>query len=104
MTLGEAVTGLGYVVGGLVFLLAARRRGLATEGIGWVAVFGLCSGVLGAKLTQWALDWRLWAGHPAMIFDPRYGGRTIIGGILAGWLAVELAKRRLGIRRSTGDM
>lgn len=32
------------------------------------------------------------------------GGKTIVGGLLGGWIAVELAKRRLGIRRRTGDV
>lgn len=31
------------------------------------------------------------------------GGRTVLGGLLGGWLGVEWAKRRLGIRRPTGD-
>jgi phosphatidylglycerol:prolipoprotein diacylglycerol transferase len=31
------------------------------------------------------------------------GGRTVLGGILGGWLTVELAKWRHGIRGPTGD-
>jgi phosphatidylglycerol:prolipoprotein diacylglycerol transferase len=31
------------------------------------------------------------------------GGRTVLGGLLGGWLAVELGKRRLGVRMPTGD-
>src|SRR5262249_25918903 len=31
------------------------------------------------------------------------GGRTVLGGLLGGWLAVELGKRRLGVRVPTGD-
>lgn len=31
------------------------------------------------------------------------GGRTVLGGLLGGWLGVELAKRRLGVRQPTGD-
>jgi phosphatidylglycerol---prolipoprotein diacylglyceryl transferase len=32
------------------------------------------------------------------------GGKTIVGGLLGGWLAVELAKLVLGIRSRTGDL
>jgi phosphatidylglycerol:prolipoprotein diacylglycerol transferase len=32
-----------------------------------------------------------------------FGGKTLVGGILFAWLAVEAAKRALGIRVSTGD-
>lgn len=100
MTTGEAFTYAGYVVGALVFLLAARRKRLATEGIGWVALAGLVGGIVGAKLTQWLV-----AGGPAgAMLDPRVGGRTLLGGLIGGWLVVEAAKRLLGIRRSTGDL
>jgi prolipoprotein diacylglyceryltransferase len=32
------------------------------------------------------------------------GGKTIVGGLLGGWLAVEIAKPLLGIRTRTGDL
>ena len=98
-TVGEALTALGYAFGALVFFLAARRRRLVTEGMGWVALAGLCGGLLGAKVTQWLVA----EGH-LFTLDPRAGGRALIGGVLGGWLAVEVAKWRLGIRRSTGDL
>lgn len=103
--LGELFTALGYAVGAVVFFLAARRRGIATEGIGYIALAGLCGGVFGARLTEWVLGHGpLIVEHPDAFLNPAVGGRTIIGGVLAGWMAVEIAKRRLGIRRSTGDL
>ncbi len=103
--LGMFFTGLGYAVAGLVFYLAARRRGLATEGVRYVALAGLVGGVLGAKLTQWVLVyWQTLAAHPTAILNPATGGRTIIGGIIVGWATVEIAKRRVGLRRRTGDL
>ncbi len=32
------------------------------------------------------------------------GGKTIVGGLLGGVIAVEIAKRIWGVRRSTGDL
>ena len=32
------------------------------------------------------------------------GGKTIVGGLLGGWLAVEIVKRFIGIRSRTGDL
>jgi prolipoprotein diacylglyceryltransferase len=32
------------------------------------------------------------------------GGKTIVGGLLGGWLAVEVVKRLTGLRRRTGDL
>jgi phosphatidylglycerol:prolipoprotein diacylglycerol transferase len=101
LTAGLLFTAAGYVVGGLVFYLVVRRQKRATEAMAWVALAGLAGGVLGAKLTEWLLG--SGAGQTAGLFDPRLGGRALIGGLVVGWLAVEAAKWRLGIRRSTGD-
>jgi phosphatidylglycerol:prolipoprotein diacylglycerol transferase len=103
--LGLFFTALGYAVGILIFYLEARRRGLATTGMRHIVVAALAGGIIGAKLTQWAIaSWLVFTQHPEAILDPANGGRTIIGGIIGGWIAVEIAKGRLGIRRSTGDL
>jgi phosphatidylglycerol:prolipoprotein diacylglycerol transferase len=105
MTPGILLTALGYLIGALVLVWAARRKGLATEGMAVVALAALVGGVLGARLAEWLLAHRETVlTSPTALLDPRLGGRTLIGGVLGGWLAVEAAKRRLGIRRSTGDM
>jgi phosphatidylglycerol:prolipoprotein diacylglycerol transferase len=104
-TLGAFFTTTSYFVGAAVFVLAARQRRLATEGIGWLALAGFCGGVVGAKLTEWVLAHpTLLATQPLAFLNPSLGGRTLIGGVLVGWLCVETVKRHLGIRRSTGDM
>jgi phosphatidylglycerol---prolipoprotein diacylglyceryl transferase len=99
MTLGTLFTALGFLVGGLVFWLAARERRLATNGMTRVVLIGVTAGVVGAKLSQVAI-----AGSWEALLDPRTGGRALLGGVIFGWLGVELAKRQMGIRRSTGDM
>ena len=104
MTLGECITDLGYVVGALVLWWAASQRKLATNGIGWVAFSGFVAGIVGAKLTQLIAE-----GWPTRVplsvaFDPKAGGRALLGGLICGWIGVEVAKRVLGIKRSTGDL
>ena len=101
MTLGELFTLLGFLTGALVLWLWSRARNLATEGMKWVAIWGIVGGVAGAKLTQWLV------GEGGIVsvamLNPHSGGKSLIGGLVGGWLAVEIAKRALGIRRSTGD-
>jgi phosphatidylglycerol:prolipoprotein diacylglycerol transferase len=41
--------------------------------------------------------------HWAQLILPG-GGKTIVGGLLGGWLSVELVKRIIGIRSRTGDL
>lgn len=102
MTLGEFLTLCGFLTGGAVLWLESRRRGLNTEGMRLVALAGLLGGVVGAKVIEWVVDGQFWS-LPLAFLDPRLGGKAILGGLATGWLAVWIAKRRLGIRRSTGD-
>lgn len=104
MTLGEFFTLLGFLTGAVVLLWAARQKKLATEGMALVAAAGFVGGMIGAKVTQFAFE-GLAAGLPWWsIFDPRMGGRALLGGLVAGWLSVIAAKKYLGITRPTGDL
>ncbi len=58
-------------------------------------------GAAGAYLFELPADVFGWAWRPTGA-EP-IGGRTVLGGILGGWLAVEVVKRWLGIRIPTGD-
>jgi phosphatidylglycerol:prolipoprotein diacylglycerol transferase len=100
---GELLTALGYLVGGAVFFMEAWRRGWETERLLWVAVWGLAGGVLGARLVEWAQHGDLLRRNPLLLLDPAVGGRTVLGGIAAGYLVVVAARRHLGIRHRTGD-
>jgi len=42
--------------------------------------------------------------HWQQIFNITGGGKTIVGGLLGGWIGVELMKKLSGIRSRTGDL
>ncbi|MBV8370688.1 MAG: prolipoprotein diacylglyceryl transferase [Candidatus Eremiobacteraeota bacterium] len=87
------LSALAYVVaygaGLALFVWAARRRGFAEGDVRKLAVAALIGGLVGASVLQLAIG-----GEP---------GKTILGGIAGGWIAINFAKRELGIRRPTGD-
>lgn len=92
--------------GGFQLYLHLRRRSthrLETESNLWVITGAILGAALGSKLLAWveSLD-----AYRPLLADPRawLGGKTIVGGLLGGWIGVELAKWRLGVRRSTGDL
>src|SRR5215469_9709215 len=100
MTIGEIFTGLGYAVGFAVFVLVARRRKLLTEGMLFIALWALFGGLVGAKLGEFLAEGWPISISPLTIFDATAGGRALLGGLLGGWVAAELSKRKMGIRRS----
>ncbi len=57
--------------------------------------------VLGAYLGDLPSGWLGWDGLG--MEGHRLGGRTVLGGLIGGWLGVEAVKRLLAIRMPTGD-
>jgi prolipoprotein diacylglyceryltransferase len=105
---------LGYAGGFQLFLFPRRRRQRDTrsplasnetvhfEQMAWILVGCVFGALAGSKLLAWAQSpnqyWNARGNVAAWL-----GGKTIVGGLLGGWIGVEIAKKRLGIRRSTGD-
>ena len=100
VVIGSLFNALGYAVGGALYWYEAKRRKLATEGISRIVLIGAIAGVLLARLVERIAE----GGQFASLLDPTNGGRTILGGVIGGWIAVEITKRRMGIRTSTGPL
>jgi prolipoprotein diacylglyceryltransferase len=96
---------LAYFVGFRVYLWQRRRGGDVIDGHHrWsVIAAAIAGGAIGSKLL-YLLE------NPALtlqrLTDLPYvmGGKTVVGGLLGGLVAVELTKRVLGVRRRTGDL
>jgi phosphatidylglycerol:prolipoprotein diacylglycerol transferase len=96
---------LAYAVGFQAYRLLRRRVGDTVEdGQRWVLVAAAAVGaLLGSKLLWLAVDP---AATAKRWTDPAFlvGGKTIVGGLLGGLLAVEAAKKWLRVPRRTGDV
>ncbi len=90
--LSPALYLLGYGTGVAAFAWLARRRGLSTTGIWSVAVVGLVGGLLGANIAQF-----VGSGGKEL-------GKSVLGGIVGGYLSVHLYKAVIGLRRPLGDL
>jgi phosphatidylglycerol:prolipoprotein diacylglycerol transferase len=67
----------------------------------WAIVTGAVFGAaLGSKVLYVLQYWTALQTQPAVVW---FSGKTIVGGLLGGLLGVEIAKRLVGWRRSTGD-
>ncbi len=95
---------LAYFIGFRLYL-AQRRRGDSIGDSNRLAVIAAAAvgAALGSKLLSWFEDPAFTLAHWNSV-AALMGGKTIVGGILGGTMAVEWIKRRLGIRTRTGDL
>lgn len=77
----------------------ARWTVLAAAAVG--ALIG--SRVLGLA-EQWPMVLDAWRSGRMLALLVAPGGKTIVGGLLGGWIGVEIVKKLSGIRRRTGDL
>ncbi len=99
----EFFIAVGVAVAALVFVLEARRRGELDDRMVWILIGAMIGGALFAKVST---AWRYLQAEP----DPSlagiwlHGGRSVLGGLAGAYVGVEVTKRLVGYRRSTGDL
>jgi prolipoprotein diacylglyceryltransferase len=96
---------LAYFIAFWVYFYLRRRCGdPISVPLRWTVVACATAGAaLGSKLLYWMEDPTLALQH---LHDPRFllGGKTIVGALIGGLMAVEFIKQQIGQHRSTGDL
>lgn len=96
---------LAYLVGFRLYLWLRRRSGdpITESNRMWAVVGAIVGAALGSKVLYW---FERPAETLAHIRDIAYlmAGKSIVGGLLGGLIGVELTKKLIGERRSTGDL
>jgi phosphatidylglycerol---prolipoprotein diacylglyceryl transferase len=96
---------LAYVVGYQLYRRLRQSFGdpLSQDHRWWIIATAAAGAVLGSRILgcleqapEIVHQWR----NPAYLVS----GKSIVGGLVGGWIAVEWIKRRLGITVSTGDL
>jgi phosphatidylglycerol---prolipoprotein diacylglyceryl transferase len=95
---------LGYVGGFAVYRHARRSKGdFLTEERRWVVIASAAVGALLGSHILGLLEQVPQDGlHWQRLLAP--GGKTIVGGLLGGWIAVEIVKYMTGVKSRTGDL
>jgi phosphatidylglycerol---prolipoprotein diacylglyceryl transferase len=95
-----------YTLAFRYYLFLRRKWGtprFSAEANAWLLLGCIFGALIGAKILAWteAPDF-YWRSR----FDPSFwfGGKTIVGGLLGGWIGIEFAKKFNGITISTGDV
>jgi prolipoprotein diacylglyceryltransferase len=96
---------LAYAVAFRVYLILRKRGGDALDDGNrwWMIATAAMGAVVGSKILYWFEDPALTIAHWR---EPAYlmGGKTIVGALIGGLFAVEIAKLHLGIKKRTGDL
>ncbi len=96
---------LAYFLGTRLYLAIKSRWGdPVRDEDRWTVVAAAVVGcALGSKLLYWLSDPAVMLEH---WHDPVFllGGKSIVGGLIGGLIAVEWVKQRIGVTRSTGDL
>jgi phosphatidylglycerol---prolipoprotein diacylglyceryl transferase len=91
---------LAYAIAFQIYLALKRKfRDVIAPAERWQVIAAAAFGAaLGSRLLGWLEDPVL-AWHAGLV-----GGKTIVGALAGGWIAVEAVKARMGVRVRTGDL
>jgi phosphatidylglycerol:prolipoprotein diacylglycerol transferase len=101
----DAFTILALVVGLGLYYRDLRRRGWLDETIVWISLAAVFGGLVGARvITAWEhVEVYAAFGERPISEAIEHSGKSLIGALAGGYLAIVLMKRAFGYRRSTGD-
>jgi phosphatidylglycerol:prolipoprotein diacylglycerol transferase len=96
---------IAYLVGFRLYLWQRRRRGdVIADGSRWSIVAAAIAGAaIGSKLLYWFEDPALTLQHANDLMF-LMAGKTVVGGLVGGLIAVEVTKKFIGLKESTGDL
>jgi phosphatidylglycerol---prolipoprotein diacylglyceryl transferase len=94
---------LALLAGTMVFILEAKGRKISGRTITIVLVACFIGGSIGSKVPIWIYYFKTIIDSLPDL-NPVFSGRTVVGGIIGGWVFVEVAKKMTGIKISTGDL
>ena len=97
---------IAYALGFRLYLLLKKRWNtprFSLETNGWLLLGCIFGALIGAKVLAWTeAPEYYWQLRNSPLFW--YGGKTIVGGLLGGWIGIEIAKKFNRITVSTGDV
>lgn len=97
---GVLVT-LGLIAAVLLYRYNTKGKSVGNNGL-YIALAAVIGGIIGSKVPMWIVSYRQILADPWQA-EVWLSGRTIVGGIIGGVLAVYLTKRKLGIKVRLGN-
>ena len=101
----DAFTILALLVGLAIYYRELRRRGWLDATIVWISLVAILGAGVGARLiTSWEhIEYYADLDGVPLTVAIEHSGKSLIGALAGGYLAIVVAKRAFGYTRSTGD-
>ncbi len=101
----DAFTVLALAVGLAIYYRELRRRGWLDSTIVWISLAAILGAGIGARLiTAWEhVEYYTALEGVPLTVAIEHSGKSLLGALAGGYVAIVLAKRAFGYRRSTGD-
>ncbi|HOW43388.1 MAG TPA: prolipoprotein diacylglyceryl transferase [Candidatus Omnitrophota bacterium] len=94
-----------YLAAAFLFYLEAKRKQYPLEPVLHVLFGSLLGALIGSRLgSAFFVYPDFFTRNPLAILLPQLGGKTLVGGLIGGYLGVVITRRIIGFRRSTGDL
>jgi len=94
---------LGFFAGVGVYIYESKQKKDTNEKTLYIAIWSITGGILGAKMLDWLINIDFIFKNISNI-DFLISGRTIIGGLIGGYIGANLTKKYLGIKSRKGNL
>jgi phosphatidylglycerol---prolipoprotein diacylglyceryl transferase len=94
---------LGLAVGAAIYFYEAKKQKSLGENGFLIAIGSLTGGVLGAKILELIINYKLVMANISN-WEVIASGRTIVGGLIGGTIGAVLTKKILGIKEKRGNL
>lgn len=93
---------MAIAVGLFVYFYNSKRKKSLNENGFFIIVGSLLGGALGAKILEWAINYKIFFANINNL-EIFLSGRTIVGGLIGGTIGAIVTKRLLGVKEKRGN-
>lgn len=96
---------VGYLAAAIIFYRESKRKRYSLETLLYILFGALLGGLIGSRIGSALFVYQEhFSKHILDFLVPQAGGKTLVGGLIGGYLGVVIAKKILKFARPTGDL
>lgn len=93
---------LALIIGIFFYIYEAKKQKKLSENTFYIFLAAIVGGTIGAKIPIWIINFNYIISNPTLY--NLLSGRTIVGGLIGGFIAVLIIKKHLRIKEKRGNL